>query len=54
MFAPINSLSQLEEWVFDPRPLSDSPQRSLGKSVHFNRPDKKHYSGFGLAPNVVK
>jgi len=33
---------QLESWVFEPRPLSDSPLRSLGKSVHLNRPDKKH------------
>jgi len=30
------SASQLECWGDDPRPLSDSPQRSLGKSVHLN------------------
>jgi len=26
------------------------PQRCLGKSVHLNRPGKKHNSGFGLPP----
>jgi len=26
----------------------------LGKSDHRNRPDKNHYSGFGLPPIVVK
>jgi len=26
----------------------------LGKSVHLNRPDKKHRLGFGLPPAVVK
>ena len=31
------SASQLEGWMFDPRPLSGSPQRSMGKSVHRNR-----------------
>jgi len=42
------SASQLEGWVVDPRTVSAS-----GKSVHRNRPDKKHlYSGFGLPPIV--
>jgi len=45
--------SQLEGWVVDPRPLSKSPQRSLGKSVHLNRAGKKQISGFGLPPNDV-
>jgi len=35
------------------RPLSESPQRSLGKSVHLNRPGKKQISGFGLLPIAV-
>jgi len=35
------SASQSEDWVFDPRPLSESPYRSLGKSVHLDRPGKK-------------
>jgi len=48
------SASQLEGWVFVPLVLSESPQRSLGKSAHRNRPDKTHYSGFGLPPVVVK
>jgi len=36
------SPSQLEGWKFDPMPLSlsEPPQRSLGKSVPLNRPDK--------------
>jgi len=25
----------------------------LGKSVHLNRPGKKHNSGFGLSPTAV-
>jgi len=47
------STSQLEGWVFDPRPLSESQWRSLDKSVHLNRPGKKQISGFGLPPNVA-
>jgi len=47
------SASQLEGWVFDPRPLSESPQRSTGKSVHVSRLGKNHISGFGLPPTVV-
>jgi len=47
------SASQLECWAFDPRPLSESPQRCLGKSVHLNCPGKKQNSGFGLPPIVV-
>jgi len=42
------SASQLEIWVFDPWPLSESPVRSLGMSVHLNYPGKKHISGVGL------
>jgi len=42
------STSQLEGWVFDP--LSELPSRSLVKSVHLNRPGKKHNSGSGLPP----
>jgi len=34
--------------------LSESQKRSLVQSVHRNFPDKKHYSGFGLPPIVVK
>ena len=45
--------SQLENWVFNPQPLSELPKRSLGKSVHFNLPGKKHNSGFGLPPIAV-
>ena len=37
------SASQLEGWSFDPRPLRESPQRSLGKSVNLNRHDRKHF-----------
>jgi len=48
------SASHLEDWVFDPQPLSESQKRSLVQSVHRNFPDKKHYSGFGLPPIVVK
>jgi len=29
------------------------PWRSLGKSVHLNRPGKKHNSDFGLPPIAV-
>ena len=47
------SASQLEGWVFDPQPLSELPWRSLGTSVHINRPGKKHISGFGLPPIAV-
>jgi len=36
--------------VFDPRLLSELPQRSLGKSVHLG---KKQNSGFGLPPIAV-
>jgi len=43
----------LEGWVFDPQPLNELPYRSLGKSVHLNRPGKKHNSGFGLPPIAV-
>ena len=49
----IVTVSQLEGFVFDPRPLSESPQRSLGKSVHLNRPDKKQISDCGLPPTPV-
>ena len=35
-------------------PLSESPKRFLGKSVHLNLPSKKQISGFGLPPIVVK
>jgi len=47
------SASQLKDWVLDPRPLNELPQRSLGKSVHLNYPSKKHNSGFGLPPIAV-
>jgi len=47
------SASQLEGWVYDPQPLRELPYRSLGKSVHLNRPGKKHNSGFGLSPFAV-
>jgi len=33
--------------------VSELPQRSLGKSVHLNRPGKKHNSGLGLPPIAV-
>ena len=46
------SASQLEGWVFDPQPLGEL-LRFLGKSVHLNRPGKKHNSGFGLPPIAV-
>jgi len=36
-----------------PQPLSELPYRSFGKSVHLNRPGKKHNSGFGLPPIAV-
>jgi len=39
--------------VLDPPQLSELPQRSLGKSVHLNRPGKKHNSGFGLPPIAI-
>jgi len=39
--------------VFDPQPLSELPLRSIGKSVHLNRPGKKHNSGWGLPPIAV-
>jgi len=35
------------------QPLSELPYHSLGKSVHLNRPGKKHNSGFGLPPIAV-
>ena len=41
------STSQLEAWVFDPRPLSELSLRSLGKSVHRNCSGKKSISGVG-------
>ena len=47
------SASQLEGWVVDPQPLSELPLRSLGKSVHLNRPGKKHNPGLGLPPTAV-
>ena len=49
----IVTVSQLEGFAFDPRPLSESPQRSLGNSVHLNRPDKKQISDCGLPPTPV-
>jgi len=33
--------------------ISELPQHSLGKSVHLNRPGKKHNSGLGLPPIAV-
>jgi len=33
--------------------MSELPSRSLGKSVHPNRPGKKRSSGFGLPPIAV-
>jgi len=47
------SASQSEGWVVDPQPLSELPQRSLGKSVHLNCPGKKHNAGFGLPSNAA-
>jgi len=44
------SAPQLEGLVVDPQPLSELPQRSMRKSVHLNRPGKKHNSGFDLPP----
>jgi len=35
----------LKGWVFDSRPLSELPQRSIGKSVHLNRPGKIQTAG---------
>jgi len=45
--------SQLKGCVLDPRSLSESPVRSLGKSVDLNRPGKKQISCFGLPPIAV-
>jgi len=47
------SASQLKGWMFEPRPLSELPWNSLGKSVHLNHPDKKQISNFLLSPVVV-
>jgi len=43
----------LEGCVVDPQPLSELPLRSLGKSVHLNRPGKKHNPDLGLPPIAV-
>jgi len=42
------SASQLEGWVFDSRPLSEFPQRSIGKERSPQRPRQEAKSGFGL------
>jgi len=49
------SPSQLEGWKFDPMPLSlsEPPQRSLGKSVPLNRPDKNNPFKSALATTVA-
>jgi len=45
-----SAVPQLEAWVFNPRPQSESPWPFLNKSVHVNRSDKKQISGIGLPP----
>ena len=45
------SASQLEGYVFDPRPLSELPQWSLGKNVHLNRPCKDQASACHQLPS---
>ena len=42
------SASQLKGWVLDPRPLSESLWRFLGKIVRLNCPGEKHISGVGM------
>jgi len=48
------SATQLERWLFDPRPLNESPYSApWAKSVHLNRSGKNKISGFSLPPNAV-
>ena len=44
-------VSQLISWVFDPQPLSESPQRSLDNCAHLSRPGKK-FTSEGQAADI--